>query len=144
MKTIYSILSALLLLLFTYAAMSKLIDLHQFHAQLYLQPFSHSLADILLYALPVTELVVAALLYFAQTRFTGLWLSLTLLVVFTVYITLGMFHYWKRVPCSCGGILNHLSWTAHYIFNWVFTLINISAILLHPVRRQPITSESAF
>ena len=142
--SIQAILSALLILLFTYAAMSKLIDLDQFHAQLYRQPFSHLLADILLYTLPVTELVIVTLLSFLRTRQLGLWLSLALLIVFTIYISLGLLHYWKDIPCSCGGILNHMSWTAHYIFNWIFILINVSAILLHHLKHRSPTPKSAF
>jgi putative oxidoreductase len=141
--TFHSILCALLVLLFTYAAVSKLINIDLFRTQLYLQPIPHSLADILLYALPTSEVLITILLCYRGTQLTALWFSLGLLIVFTVYISLGLLHYWKQIPCSCGGILNHMSWTAHYIFNWTFVLINLAALLSHTREWRPHSPASA-
>ena len=139
----HSSLCALLVLLFTYAAASKLIDMDQFHAQLYLQPIPRSLADFLQYALPASEVLIAILLCDHRTRLTGLWLSMGLLLVFTVYISLGIFHYWKQIPCSCGGILRHMSWTTHYLFNWTFILINLAALFSRNREGRPRSPASA-
>jgi hypothetical protein len=133
--TAKSLLSALLILLFVYAAVSKLLDPDEFRAQLYRQPFSHGFADLLLYSLPASELLAAALLGFDRTRLTGLFLSLGLLLSFTIYISLGLLHYWAAVPCSCGGILRHMGWGAHLVFNLVFTGVNLTAIFLS--RQRP-------
>jgi hypothetical protein len=122
---------SLLVLLFTYAAASKLADTVQFRGQLYLQPFSHAFSDVLVVALPALELGIVALLLFDRTRRFGLIASLGLLFVFTVYISMGLLHFWKRVPCSCGGILEHLGWGAHLAFNWAFVIINILAIIFY-------------
>ena len=80
------LLTALLILLYVYAASSKLLDFTAFRGQLYNQSFPHGLADVLLYVLPAAELLTAGLLYFDRTRRAGLWVSLGLLVVFTGYI----------------------------------------------------------
>jgi hypothetical protein len=141
--TIHSILCALLVLLFTYAAVSKLINIDLFRTQLYLQPIPHSLADFLQYALPASELLIAILLCYPHTQLAGMWLSMGLLLVFTVYISLGIFHYWKQIPCSCGGILHHMSWTTHYIFNWTFILINLAALLSRTREWRPHSPASA-
>ncbi|WP_109609600.1 MauE/DoxX family redox-associated membrane protein [Mucilaginibacter oryzae] len=117
--------AALLVLLFSYAAASKLADTGKFRGQLYLQPFPHALSDALVYALPVIELAVVALLLADRTRKAGLIAALALLTAFTVYISMGLLHVWKRVPCSCGGILEHMGWGQHLAFNWVFMIINI-------------------
>jgi len=121
----------LFILLFTYAAASKLLDFDRFRLQLYLQPFPHGLSDILLYLIPVTELLLALALCFNRSRFIGLILSTSLMAVFTAYISLVLQHYWGDVPCSCGGILSHMSWTTHLAFNWVLVLAGVTGIALH-------------
>jgi len=126
-----SITPALLVLLFTYAAASKLADINRFRGQLYLQPFSRAFSDMLLYLLPVLELLTVALIIFGKTRLIGLAASLALLTGFTIYISMGLLHVWKRVPCSCGGIFEHMGWGTHLAFNWAFIIINVLAIVYH-------------
>jgi putative oxidoreductase len=138
MKTfIKSIIPACLILLFTYAAISKLSDLPAFRSQLYRQPFSHMLADLLLYTLPLAELLTSSMLYFKRTRFTGLLLSVSLLFAFTIYIAMGLLHFWVKIPCSCGGILNHMSWQMHLIFNCAFLLAGLAGIAVHWFEKSP-------
>lgn len=123
--------SALLILLFIYAAGSKLLSFPAFRGQLYNQSFPHGLADVLVYALPALELLAVCLLLFRRTQMAGLLLSLYLMLVFTGYIALVLLHFWNRVPCSCGGILSHMGWGSHLAFNLVFTAIALAAIRIH-------------
>lgn len=125
---IRALLPASLILLFIYAAASKLADFHYFKGELYNQAFPHAVADVLLFAIPAAELLAVALLLFERGRLYGLGLSLLLMVLFTGYIALVKLHFWPRVPCSCGGILSHMSWTAHLIFNCAFLLVSIGAL----------------
>jgi putative oxidoreductase len=127
---------ALMILLFVYAAASKLMAFDLFRVQLGRQAFPGEFAGILLFALPATELLAAVLLMFRQTRFAGLLLSLTLLYFFTVYIVLVLFHFWNKVPCPCGGILSHMGWTVHLVFNCGFILLNLFAINTHLKERR--------
>jgi putative oxidoreductase len=138
-----SIISVLLILLFIYAAVSKLLTFSEFRQQLYNQTFPHQVAGILLYLLPAAELITAALLCGTRSMLAGLAASAALLAAFTAYISLVMLHYWDRVPCSCGGILSHMSWTTHLIFNWVFLILNLIAIYLHLSERrsQPLLTD---
>jgi hypothetical protein len=122
----------LLILLFIYAAASKLLAFADFRGQLYNQAFPHWLADILLYTLPAAELVLAGLLCFAGTRRAGLWLAAGLLALFSGYIALALLHYWDTLPCSCGGIISRLSWGGHLALNLFFILISLSALLFQP------------
>lgn len=134
-----SVIPALLIVLFIYAAISKLLTFSDFRQQLYNQTFPHWLAGILLYLLPASEIATVALLSYRRTLAAGLCSSALLLAAFTGYISLVMLHYWDRVPCSCGGILSHMSWTAHLIFNWVFLILNIVALLhLSATKRHPL------
>ncbi|WEA00727.1 MauE/DoxX family redox-associated membrane protein [Mucilaginibacter sp. SJ] len=131
MKTaIKSLIPALLAMLFIYAAVSKLLTFADFRQQLYNQNLPHWLSSLLLYLLPPAEVVVACLLCFRRYVISGLWLSLLLLIAFTGYISLVLLHYWDRVPCSCGGILSHMSWASHLAFNWAFLILNILAVFL--------------
>lgn len=127
----------LLILLFTYAASSKLLDIERFRAQLYLQPFSQGLSDLLVYTLPAIEIITALMLCLERFRLAGLLLTVALMAIFTGYISMALLHYWGNVPCSCGGILEHMSWSVHLAFNWAFLIAGITAIALHmPVNRH--------
>lgn len=127
---IKSSVPALLVLLFVYAAFSKLITFNDFRQQLYNQAFSHQLAGFLLYFLIPAEIVTALLLCFSSTQFTGLLFSSGLLSAFTIYIAMVMLHYWDRTPCSCGGILNEMGWTTHLIFNCIFLVLNLITLYI--------------
>lgn len=121
--------SFLLALLFIYAAASKLLDFGLFRGQLLNQDLPAGLARVLAYLLPALELLAVLLLAFRRTLLAGLLLSFLLLFFFTGYTGLVLFGYWDRVPCSCGGILNHMSWKAHFFFNLCFLALSLAALL---------------
>jgi putative oxidoreductase len=127
---------SLLILLFVYAAISKLADLPGFRSQLHNQTFPREAADILLYLLPAAELLAVLLMFLPRTAHKGLLLSLLLLSLFTGYISLVLLHFWDRVPCSCGGILNQMGWGTHLLFNLFFLLLNLLAIHLHSAEKR--------
>jgi putative oxidoreductase len=136
-----SLPAALLILLFVYAVASKLADFAIFRIQLNRQTIPRGIAPILVYALPAGELAAVALLLFQRTALKGLYLSLLLLSIFTLYIALVVLHFWSRVPCPCGGILTHMSWTVHLAFNLLFIAINLIAIHIQLKERRAVTSE---
>lgn len=119
--------SSLLLLLFTYTALSKLSDYDKFVRLLHESPLIHKGADMIGWLLPVTELIVVLLLFFERTRRMGLFISLFLLVLFTVYL-LYMVLFVADLPCSCGGVLRKMSWQQHVWFNLFFILVNLLAL----------------
>jgi len=41
-----------------------------------------------------------------------------------------MITYTPNLPCSCGGVLQQMTWNQHLIFNVVFTLLALFAIWL--------------
>lgn len=120
----------LLILLWVYTATSKLVDLTEFKRQLANQTFSESIAAILLFFVPISELVAALLLLFSKTRFAGLLLSFFLMLFFTGYIALVLLGYYDQVPCSCGGVLKQLGWQAHFWFNLFFLGISGLGVIL--------------
>jgi hypothetical protein len=125
------IFTFLLILLWVYAALSKLADFQHFKKQMGKQALTPFVINVLIYALPPFELVLAALLSFKRSLLAGLYLSAITLLLFTGYVGLAIFGYFAHRPCSCGGILEHLSWTNHLLFNAFFVAINLNAIYLN-------------
>jgi putative oxidoreductase len=140
MKTaIKSLPQLILIILFVYAAVSKVEAFTLFRISLYRQAFRHAFADVLLYLLPALELLTVVLLLSRKAFLAGLLLSLFLLSMFTGYIMLIILHWWKHVPCPCGGLLEHLSWPAHFLFNCFFIALNLVAIYIHVKERRSVT-----
>ena len=128
-KLLVEIISSLLLLLFSYTAASKIIDHSKFLEQLSKSPYLESYATSIAWAIPLGESLIALLLLFKKTRLSGLFASFALMLAFTIYIY-EMLHYSYYVPCSCGGVLAAMSWTQHFWFNVLFTLLALTGILL--------------
>ena len=137
-KIFLEIINMLLALLFTYAAVSKLLDYETFKTQLGNSPFISKFSAILAWALPLGEILLALSLIFSQTRLIGMYASLFLMTMFSAYI-FGMLKYSYYIPCSCGGILSKMGWTTHLIFNLGFVGLSIAGILLQ-TREQRLKS----
>lgn len=124
-----SVLSSLLILLFVYAAISKLLVSSSFFQTLKAYPLLSSLPGVVVYVVPIAELVTVFLLLVSKTRAIGYWCSLLLLSLFTLYIIyllLGA----AKLPCSCGGVLSQLSWPEHIVFNLLFLVVSIGGIYM--------------
>lgn len=124
---IIQIIRTLLIILWVYASVSKVIDYSVFTDQLQRQPLPEWSVNIFVWALPLTELTAAALLCFRDTLRSGLLLSCVLLLAFTVYVGMGLLHVYAHVPCSCGGILGRMGWGRHLVFNAIFTALSFFA-----------------
>lgn len=131
-----SIITALFIFLFTYTALSKFLDFANFKNVLHRSPLIGSLSVFLAWALPIAELLVAAGLFFPRTKLIGMWLSLLLMAVFTIYITY-MILFTPHLPCSCGGVLRQLSWRQHLWFNLFFTALAAISIGLTKQNTSP-------
>jgi putative oxidoreductase len=136
-KKIYfiNIVSFLLILLWVYAAASKLMDFNLFEIQMHRQLLPEFLKDSLVFILPPVEIGTALLLLFEKTIYTGLIISGSLLFVFTIYILLAITHLLGKVPCSCGGILTSMGWGTHLVFNLVYLLLTSIGIIVYRERR---------
>ena len=136
------IISALFIMLFVYAAVSKLKDYPRFVGQIEDSPFlTYDQAEILAWAVPGVELIIAALLAVPLLRRVGLYASSVLMGIFSVYIAAGLL-LGEDLPCSCGGILEGMSWTTHLIFNIGFVALGLVGIFLHATPK-PGSSSSA-
>lgn len=127
---IIEIVSLLYIVLFVYAAVSKLLDFQTFKVQLGQSPLLSAYANWVAYSIPSIELIIAILLITIRFRYIALLASFGLMVMFSVYITI-ILNYSSFIPCSCGGILSQMNWKDHLIFNIIFMLIALIAIALY-------------
>ncbi|MBT1712524.1 hypothetical protein KK062_30090, partial [Fulvivirgaceae bacterium PWU5] len=119
----------LLIILFTYAALSKLLEYDKFTVQLSQSPLLAAFAGTVAWSIPALEIVLAVLVSIPRMRLYGLYGSYTLMVIFTAYI-IAITRFSDYVPCSCGGVLQKLGWTEHLVFNLFFVALCGIAILL--------------
>lgn len=127
-KIILEAVVFLLAVLFIYAGISKLLDHSRFSVQLAKSPMLTDYSRILSWILPLSELVIALLLFTKYLRNFALYAYLFLMVTFTAYLFV-ILNFSYHVPCSCGGVLQNMSWRSHIIFNIVFVGLNIYAIV---------------
>ncbi|UAY56023.1 MauE/DoxX family redox-associated membrane protein [Arachidicoccus terrestris] len=120
---IISIICSLLILLWIYAAGSKLLQYDIFKMQLSKQPLPEWSLSILTWALPSVEILTVALLCFQRTTRIGLLLSLLLMSCFTIYVGLALGNVFGDLPCACGGIFQILGWRGHLVLNLIFTAV---------------------
>jgi hypothetical protein len=122
-------ITAVLLLLWIYTGLNKLIHYDKFSFEAGRSPFLQHIAPLVAAMIPPAELAIAALLIFKRTRVTGLYASLFLMTLFTGYVYV-MLRYAYDLPCSCGGIIELLTWEQHLIVNLILTLLTAAAILM--------------
>lgn len=138
-NAIFQCTAAAYILLFCYAATSKIIDFENFQIQLAQSPMLSGFASEISYAVPLAEYIIAALLIFQRYRYPAMHLSFALMMVFTAYIYIILNHS-PYVPCSCGGVLDQLGWSEHFIFNCVFAAMGAAAIIIYPNEMMPLSN----
>lgn len=132
LKTVlYHITVYAYVLLYSYAALVKLLDYEHFTTQLGQSPMLATFAESLALGVPILEIVVALMLVIPKTRLIGLYLATGLMAMFCVYIY-AILHFGTFVPCSCGGILETMSWKEHLVFNLIFLALGIAASYFGP------------
>jgi hypothetical protein len=134
-KYFVDLVSLLLIFLFIYAAASKLLDYQKFQVQLGQSPMLTHFAGWVAWLIPGIEILISISLAFAKCRIVGLYASFSLMVMFTAYI-IAITLYSEYVPCSCGGVLQHMTWNQHLVFNLLFVLLSLISILIYP---RPLT-----
>lgn len=132
-KTLYQsipkIIGILFIILFVYAATSKLLAIEQFKTQLGKSPFISMYANWMVWIIPLVELLIVGLFIFQKHLLVAFYSSFTLMTLFTIYIFL-VLNFSDDVPCACGGIISSLGWRAHFLFNIAFILIALTGIII--------------
>ena len=125
---LYSVLG-LLFSIFLYAGILKLLELNTFYAQLAKSPLIPlGFNKIVGISVISIELYTCYLIYKKQFD-KALFISFSIMTFFTFYIGyLISFSYFT--PCSCGGILEDMTWESHFIFNLTLTILAAIAFLI--------------
>ncbi|WP_428743300.1 MauE/DoxX family redox-associated membrane protein [Tenacibaculum sp.] len=132
---ITEIISILFIILFVYAAVSKLLDFQKFRVQVGQSPILTSLGNWIVIVVPVIEILISIGLMLPKSKLNAMYGALTLMTIFTTYIVF-ILNFSPYVPCSCGGILDKMGWKEHLIFNLCFVLLAIFGILLLEYKKQ--------
>ncbi len=118
---------ALLIFLFAYTAGNKLTHFSLFRTQLSLYPYMGKWAVAIAMGVPAIEGITVLLLLIPATRLAGLYTSFALLLIFTLYLFL-MIATRYDLPCSCGGVIQNMSWQQHIVFNLFCIALTIAGI----------------
>jgi len=116
------IISALIILVFLYAALTKFVSHSTFEHTLNRSPLLHRFSPVLSWVLPSIEIIVSMLLLLPISKRVGLFFALIMMLLFTFYIGY-MLTFASDLPCSCGGVLAQLGWKKHLLFNIVLSML---------------------
>ena len=129
-------IALLLLVVWAYSGLEKLLDWEASRQAFQNQPFPEGLATLLAYGVPLVEIALALLLVGRSLRWWGLLGSILLLAVFTTYIGLVWWNAFERVPCNCAGFIEVLGWSGHLYFNGSLLALGIIALKLESDQRS--------
>jgi hypothetical protein len=138
--TIIEIITVLNIILFLYTGIAKIMDYSLFKEQLAMSPILSWAATPVAVLLPVVEFAIVLMLVIPRWRLKGLYASFIIMTLFTAYI-IAMFIVAPEMPCSCGGIIELLSWRGHIAFNSAFILLNALAIYLRRKEKKEFGKE---
>ena len=125
------------ILLFAYSGMVKVASFDIFKIQLHRQPFPEEMSNILVWALPIGELLVALFIALPQTWKKGLQAAFGLMVAFTIYTGLAASGIFGYVPCACGGFIQGFTWWQHLLFNTALTgILGIGLLKLNKINKM--------
>jgi thiol-disulfide isomerase/thioredoxin len=120
--------------LFLYTGGEKLTEIHLFKEQMISSPLLGSMAGFIAWALPITEILLAIVLFVPAWQVKALYASVALMILFTLYLA-GILLIDTHLICSCGGIIEQLSPRQHLWFNGA--CISLALLALLAARRQP-------
>lgn len=120
----------LLLTLFMYTAASKLLTIKKFASTLAKSPLIGEYSIFVAWAIPISEVLTGILLIIAVTRKMGLYASLAMMSVFTIYLSY-MVLSGSKLPCHCGGVISSMTWQQHIWFNLAFVFLAFAGIRMY-------------
>lgn len=130
---LYKVIRAAMILFWVYVGMEKLWQLGAFKIALEQQPLISYLAPMLFWLLPLVEIGIGVLLGIPSARLSawGWKVSAILILVFSIYIGLGVLNVYEKKPCMCTSFLSNISWKAHLVFNLIILGLSITGWRLH-------------
>lgn len=142
-KSFAEIIRISFIFLFAYTATSKLFQPEKFKWAVSKSPLISPFTDMVVWGIPSLELAIVLCLLIPRTRRIGLYSSLCLMIIFTLYIGY-MVVFTPKLPCSCGGIVQLMSWRGHLVFNSIFSGLAAWALWVdkhqNPIQTQALKS----
>ncbi|GAA3644657.1 MauE/DoxX family redox-associated membrane protein [Flavivirga jejuensis] len=136
-KIILEIICFLLVLLFFYAALSKLFAFSDFQKQLAGSPIVKDYSYLVAWSIPTIEILISLMIIIPKFRMLGLFAFFSLMVMFTTYLILVLnFVDKKDIPCACGGVISNLGWRNHIYFNLFFIGIAVIGIIIFNAQKR--------
>ena len=119
----------LFIVLFMYTAASKILTIDKFASTLAKSPLIGSYHVIVAWAIPILEIAISLVLIVSSFRKWGLFASLVLMSVFTLYLLYMVFS-GNKLPCHCGGVISTMTWQQHIWFNLGFVAFAVAGLAL--------------
>lgn len=133
-KIVNEIIIILLIAAYGYPGIDKLMSRKKFNAQLDFSPLIPEWSTTFLsWFIPLTLIVIAGLLCVKQLRERALFLYVTVIGSFTIYI-ISILTIAKFKPCTCIGFSQGITWKWQLVMNAVLLLLVI--LLLKNERKQ--------
>jgi len=126
---IFDVLAVSFVVLFLLTAIKQLMAFQTLKEVLAASPLIGRQSSLFAYVIPGSETAISLLILVPKTRVLGVFASLSLLILFTAYLTY-MVTAGVKLPCNCGGIIPRLSWTQHIGLNLILIAINIACLKL--------------
>lgn len=138
MKTnaiISEIIAFILILLWGFVGVTKMLDHETFSRQLYAEGIGENLSGVLSILIPLLMICTGISLISSKTKSVGLILSFSLLMTFTVYMAY-IINFANPRPCSCIAMTSKLSWNGHLLLSTSLLILNVVGyIFLNKERR---------
>jgi len=114
---IESISRMILITLWAYSFLSKIINYQGFRVSILNQPFSNSFGETISIVIPVIEFLLLVMFFVQRLRGIAYLGSLVVLSIFSTYVGLVVLDAFEKIPCGCAGIFERIGWEAHFSVN---------------------------
>jgi uncharacterized membrane protein YphA (DoxX/SURF4 family) len=141
-NTFIEIVCYLFIFLFLYTGVMKLIDHLDFYFAIEKSYILYRFASVIAWVIPILELSIVVCLLIQKLKRIGLYASFMLMALFTIYVGYNAFfttH--EERPCTCGGIIENMTWVQHFFFNTAFSLLALLAIRFY---KQKVRGQAEF
>jgi hypothetical protein len=135
-STFKYIFSSILVFIYLYSGLEKIIDFEKFVSTLSKSPFiPYELVKLTAVLIIIIEILLVIFISSSKFKLYGFLISFLLLLLFESYIVL-MIIYSPYLPCSCGGFIEYLSWNQHIIFNMILMILSLVCYYHTPSNQQ--------
>lgn len=115
-KTLPFTISLFFVLLWSYAAISKIIVFRNFRSQLGQSPGLEAYAGLVASGLIFLQLLAIGMICYRSYRLLGLWMTFGIVTVFTGYNGFILMDS-NNLPCTCIGLFEKMTWKGNLNLN---------------------------